>query len=332
MGTPERYMLAGDIGGTKTILGLYRAGSSPRKPLKQTRYTSQNYASLGGIISEFLSDCARPLYRASFGVAGPVLNEHAHITNLPWVIEERELESQIKAPVYLLNDLTATAYAIPHLESEDFAILNPGKRSSHQTLGVVAPGTGLGEAFLVWTGRRYHPLGSEGGHVDFAPSDSLQMELLEYLQEIYGHVSYERVCSGSGLPNIYAFLKDSGKYHEPAWLKTTISQAADPTPVIVNAAIDGKAKICKAVLDLFASILGNEAGNFALKILATGGMYLAGGIPPRILPWLQKSEFMKAFSQKGRFTEMLQAVPVQVILNSETALIGAACYGLTAIP
>jgi glucokinase len=326
----EKYILAGDIGGTKTALALYAQGGSPRHALKKARYASQDYPSLGSIVREFITNSPSSFLHASFGVAGPVLDGRAQTTNLPWVIDARELEEQIKAPVRLLNDLAAIAHATPYLEASDLEILNPGVTVSKGTMGIVAPGTGLGEAFLTWAGTCYHVSSSEGGHASFAPLDALQMELLIYLQARFGHVSWERVCSGSGIPNLYAFLKDSGRYNEPAWLQLALDQSDDPTPVIVQAAVEGRADICSATIDLFASILGSEAGNLALKVFATGGIYLAGGMPGRILPWLRKPGFFQVFTQKGRLAGLLNNVPVYVVTNPETALIGAACHGFEA--
>lgn len=327
MTTRETFLLAGDIGGTKTVLALYPADGHLPAPVKKERFASQSYPSLGDMVTEFLANTPVTIARASFGVAGPVQGDCAQITNLPWVIERAELEGRIQAPVRLLNDLNAIAHAIPFLNPFDLQTLNAGAPSAQGTLGVVAPGTGLGEAFLTWSGNRYHAHPSEGGHADFAPVNVQQMELLKYLQARFGHVSFERVCSGSGIPNLYAFLKESGKYHEPDWLRAELSQAADATPVIVRAGVENRAEICSAALDLFAEILGSEAGNMALKILAAGGIYLAGGMPARILPRLQQPGFLQAFTRKGRFAEMLENIPVHVVTNPEAALFGAACHG-----
>lgn len=324
----ETFLLAGDIGGTKTVLALYPTNGNLPAPVRKERFASQDYPSLGDMVAEFLSGMPVSIARASFGVAGPVQGDNAQITNLPWVIERAELEGRIQAPVRLLNDLNAIAHAIPFLNPSDLQTLNTGAPSVKGTLGVVAPGTGLGEAFLVWSGNRYHAYPSEGGHADFAPVNAMQMELLKYLQGRFGHVSFERVCSGSGVPNLYAFLKESGKYQEPDWLREELSQAEDATPIIVRAGMENRAKLCSATLDLFADILGSEAGNMALKILATGGIYLAGGMPARILPRLQQPSFLQAFTQKGRFAEMLKNVPVHVVTNPEVALFGAACHGM----
>jgi glucokinase len=323
----DKILLAGDIGGTKTVLALYSEDGNPNTPLKKTRFASQNYDSLGAIVAEFFADGKPPLTRASFGVAGPVQDGIARITNLPWVIDTDELSRQIQAPVRLLNDLAAIAHAVPFLSPTDIETINPGFPAPKGTLGLVAPGTGLGEAFLTWADDRYHAYSSEGGHANFSPSNSLQVELLQFLQTRYGHVSFERVCSGNGLPNLYAFLKESGKYPEPEWLREALYHATDPTPILVQAGSENRAEICVATLDLFAEVFGNEAGNMALKILAAGGIYLAGGMPGRILPWLRKPDFIDAFSDKGRFAKMLQSIPVHVVLNPESALFGAACHG-----
>lgn len=323
----QKTFLAGDIGGTKTVLALYTQDGDSPVQIKKKRFASQNYASLGEMITEFLNGESVAVLRASFGVAGLVMNGVAHITNLPWVVDTGKLSTQIHAPVRLLNDLAAIAHAIPFLTASELETLNPGAPISHGVLGVVAPGTGLGEAFLTWSGQRYHVHASEGGHASFSPENTLQVELLQFLQARFGHVSFERVCSGSGIPNLYAFLKETGKYPEPAWLRDTLQPAADPTPLIVQAGAENRAEICAATLDLFAAILANEAGNMALKTLADGGVYLAGGMPGRILPWLRKPEFLQAFIHKGRFSEMLKNVPVYVVLNPETALFGAACHG-----
>jgi glucokinase len=326
----EKMILAGDIGGTKTVLAIYAEDRTRQTPLKKARFASRDYPSLGAIVAEFFADGRPDLARASFGVAGPVQLGVAHITNLPWVVDAVELSKQIQVPVRLLNDLTAIAHAIPFLSPADLETLNPGVPVKKGVLGVIAPGTGLGEAFLTWVGNRYHPHASEGGHSGFSPANELQVELIQFLQSRFGHVSFERVCSGSGLPNLYAFLKESGRYPEPGWLREALALAADSTPVIVQTGMENRSAICVATLDLFADIIGNEAGNLALKVLATGGIYLAGGMPGRILPWLRKPDFIQAFTQKGRFTEMLNNVPVHVVLNPETALIGAANHGFEA--
>jgi glucokinase len=231
-----------------------------------------------------------------------------------------------------MNDLEAKAQAIPLLKKRDLHTLNQGRPVKGGTIALIAPGTGLGEAFLTWDGSRYRTHPSEGGHVGFAPANRLEAELLQYIRDRYqfGHVSYERVCSGLGLPTIYAFLKDRGNVEELDWLAEQLAAAEDRTPVIVNAAL-GKGKTCElcvTTLNIFVSILGAEAGNLALKVLATGGVYVGGGIPPRILQALDNGRFMEAFVQKGRMPGLLARIPVQVILNPRAALLGAAHRGL----
>lgn len=323
-------LLAGDIGGTKTNLAFFAPEDNLKKPLAEATFPSAHYASLEALVQEFQALHQMPIEHASFGVAGPVVAGRATITNLPWVLEEKHLKQALNIPsVSLLNDLTAIAYGVPYLEKADLHILNAGHAVQEGAIAVVAPGTGLGEAFLIWQGQRYYAHMSEGGHADFAPADTLQLELLRYLHMRYKHVSFERVCSGRGLPNIYAFLKEAGHASEPAWLAKQLAQAPDPTPVIVNNALDPThaCEICTQTVELFVSILGAEAGNLALKVLATGGVYLSGGIPPRILPFLSEGRFMQAFLHKGRLSDILIPVPVAVILNPNIALLGAARHG-----
>jgi glucokinase len=320
-------LLAGDIGATKTSLGIYSTEKGPREPIVEGTFPSDRYSSLEVLVGEFLAQSNLAVERAVFGVAGPVMSGQATITNLSWVVDEAQLKKKLDlTSVLLLNDLKALAQGVPLLEPEDLYTLNKGEPTPGGTKAVIAPGTGLGEAFLTWDGSQYRAYASEGGHADFAPTNPL----LHYLQGKWGHVSYERICSGMGLPNIYAYLKESGHAEEPAWLAEQLAAADDPTPIIVNAALDGKTpcELCKAGLTLFVSVLGAEAGNMALKVLATGGVYLGGGIPPRILPALKQEGFVPAFLNKGRLSDFLKNVPVYVVLNPKLALIGAAFYGL----
>ena len=324
-------LLAGDIGGTKTNLGIFSNEQGPRKPHIEATFPSNQYDSLEALVGEFLGQATVDVDRASFGVAGPVVGGRATITNLSWVIDETQLKTTLKLDsVAVLNDLEAIAYGVPLLDPDDLHMLNEGSATPGGTIAVIAPGTGLGEAFLTWDRSRYRAHASEGGHADFAPADSLQIDLLRYLQERWEHVSYERVCSGLGLPNIYAFLKGCGHGEEPEWLASQLATADDPTPVIVNAALNAEVPcdLCTATLSVFVSVLGAEAGNLALKVLATGGVYLGGGIPPRILPALEEGRFMKAFTRKGRLSQLLTGMPVHVILHPKIALLGAAFHGL----
>jgi len=324
-------LLAGDIGGTKTNLALFSAESGPRAPLAEATFPSADYSSLEALVEVFLSGIDETVDRASFGVAGPVVDGRATITNLSWVLSEEQLRSALGlSSVELLNDLTAIAHAVPHLGPEDLHTLNHGRPAAGGTIAVIAPGTGLGEAFLTWDGARYRAFASEGGHADFAPANSIQAKFLQHLLDRLEHVSYEQICSGRGLPNIYTFLKESGFAEEPAWLATELAAANDPTPVIVTAAQvdDSPCQLCVETLNIFLSVLGAEAGNLALKVLATGGVYLGGGIPPPLLSALQGGEFMTAFRDKGRMSGLLAKMPVHVILNPRVALLGAACHGL----
>ena len=324
-------LLAGDIGGTKTNLAIFSPEAGLRAPLAEATFPSTDYPSLEALVREFLAQLDLKPEGASFGVSGPVVAGRVTITNLPWVIDETQLQAALNLSfVHLLNDLEAIAHAVPLLEPADLHTLNEGQPTPSGNIAIIAPGTGLGEAFLTWDGSRYRPHASEGGHTDFAPTNPLEVELLRYLQHRYEHVSYEWVCSGQGLPNIYAFLKDSGYAEEPAWLAGQLAAADDPTPVIVNMALDEEkpCELCAATLNTFVSVLGAEAGNLALKVLATGGVYLGGGIPPRILPALKHERFMEAFRHKGRLSGLLAHMPVHVILNPKVALLGAACHGL----
>jgi glucokinase len=317
--------LAGDIGGTKTVLALYE-GQGVSNPAREETFANHTFDSLPAIIEQFLagsSPTAVP-HTACFGVAGPVRDRQAVLTNLSWHISAPDIEETFGWPVRLLNDLEAIAYAVPHLTGDDLLTLNEAKRDPTGPIAVIAPGTGLGEAFLTWNGRSYQPTASEGGHVSFGPTTPLQIEMLAYLQPRLGHISYERVCSGVGIPNIYAFLRDSGHYEEPAWLRQELDEAGDRTPVIVNTALAQKAPICAAVLNLFVEILGSEAGNLALQIMAGGGVYVGGGIPPRILSHLQNGRFMRHFIDKPPHSELLRETAVHVIRNPKVALYGAA--------
>ncbi len=324
-------LLAGDIGGTKTNLAIFPLDGEPRVPLVEATFPSGQYKSLEALVAEFLSRNNVTIERASFGVAGPVVAGQAKVTNLPWSMDEQRLQEALHIPkVRLLNDLDAMAHGVPFLQPEDLYTLNTGKAVPDGTLAVIAPGTGLGEAFLTWEGDHYHAHASEGGHTDFAPTNSSEMELLRYLLGRFDHVSYEHVGSGIGLPNIYAYFKEIVSLAEPAWLTAQLATTSDPTPIIIAAALDKTrdSELCSATLRTFVSILGAEAGNLALKVLANGGVYIGGGIPPRILPHFMDETFLHAFQAKGRFTQMLANIPVHIVTNPKLALLGAARHGL----
>ncbi len=327
-------VLVGDIGGTKTALAIVDSNMGPHHLINEKYFPSAQYASIDVIISEYLSSISLKIDSICLVVAGPVIAGQAKITNLPWVMDEENLREKFKVGrVKILNDLEGMAYAIPILKEEDSISLYVGSPVEGGAIAVIAPGTGLGESFLTKHGKDYHAHPSEGGHASFSPIDPLQIELLEFLKQKKNltHVSVERVCSGSlGIPNLYTFLKETGKYPEPEWLNQRLANCEDMAPIIFSAAQDpnNPSEICVATLELFCSILAVEAGNLALKILSTGGIYLGGGIPPRILALLKKEIFTKTLLDKGRFTEVLANMPIKVIMNTKAPLMGGGAYGL----
>ena len=324
-------ILAGDIGGTKLHFGLFSRQRGLCRPIAEAVYPSADHGSLESAARRFLGETGRRATGAVLAVAGPVLNGRSQITNLPWMIDEARLRKTLKVgTATLVNDVEAVALSLPFLRKQDLVCLREGITARRGVRAVIAVGTGLGEATLCWDGRQYRALPSEGGHADFAPATPLQDELLAFLRDRHGHVSYERVCSGIGIAALYGFLKDSGQAREPAWLARRLSRADDPVPVIVEKALDPEnpCDICVRTLDLFASILGAEAGNMALKTLATGGVFLGGGIPPRVLPFLKKDLFAESFLRKGRMRDLVGRIPVYVITNPRAALLGAAAQGL----
>jgi glucokinase len=322
-------LLAGDIGGTRSRLALIDPEVGAHDPLMEKEYKSAVFDGLEGVIDAFCTEVDESFERASFGVAGPVVKGSAKVTNLPWVMDEDALSEASGIPkVTLLNDLEATAYGVLELHDDETYTLNEGSPSPEAAIAVIAPGTGLGEAFLTWNGQRYDAHPSEGGHADFGPMNQQQIELLTYLWADYDHVSYEWVCSGIGIPNVYAFLRDSGFAEEPPAFAEQLAAAEDKTPLIAERATGEDAlPLCTETMNLFAAILGAEAANLALKVLSTNGLYLGGGIPPRILPLLEE-QFMAHFLQKGRFNNLLEEIPVHVVLNPKTALIGAASHAI----
>jgi len=323
-------ILAGDIGGTKTVLALFSIDKGVAEgTTHEILYESGKYDSLEAIIKEFLAEtCASPSV-ACFGVAGPVNKQESQITNLPWRISGENIARTFNiAKVTLINDLESIATAVPHLGEEDLYTLNEGVVEPQGNIAVVAPGTGLGTAFLVWTGKGYKALASEGGHTSFAPGNMPEIELLKYLKRRYRHVSFERICSGSHLPNIYDFFLHNRSYLEPDWLKRELADADDRTPIIVQTALEHKADICEATLDMFVHILGSVISNMAITILPRGGIYLGGGIPPRILERLKRPDFLSSIANKGRFFDLCSRMPVHVILTPKAALYGVTFSGL----
>ncbi|HEY1268173.1 MAG TPA: glucokinase [Candidatus Binatia bacterium] len=320
-------ILAGDIGGTKTRIALFTLETGKLVQRAKKIFPSKDYPSLEAVLTDFTAAYPAALTAACFGVAGPVIDDTVKTPNLPWFVDGRTLARQLGVDsVALLNDLEATGYGAGTLNSSEFSVLNVGSCDPRANMGLIAAGTGLGEAILYPAAGAYRVLASEGGHADYAPHTPQHIELLSYLAARFGHVSYERVVSGPGIFNIYNFLKDSGSYEVPAWLPDRLAKQ-DPTAVISLAALAGEAEICVQALDIFASSYGAEAGNLALRAKALGGVCVGGGIAPKILKKLLDGTFMKAFVGKGRYAELLARIPVQVILNEETALRGAAYYG-----
>ncbi len=319
-------ILAGDVGGTKTEVALLTPRRGKLAIVAQRRVASADYPSLEAILREFVAAQRAKVTAACFGVAGPVVNGRCQATNLPWVIDASTLQQRLKIKrVTLLNDLAAMAYGVLTLPPKSLAVLNAGKPQPRGTIGIIAAGTGLGESALVWDGRAYRAVASEGGHCDFAPCTELEDELLRYLRHRHGHVSYERIVSGPGKVAVYEFLREKRIAPEPEWLAKRLA-AGDPSPVISEVALEGGAELCVKALELFISIYGAEAGNLALKVLATGGVYIGGGIAPTIVPMLKNGVFMRAFVDKGRLGKLLASVPVRVVLEPKAGLLGAAAY------
>lgn len=321
-------ILAGDIGGTKTRLALFEEKGSELRVHAEEVYRSRDHASLEEIIERFRAEHREAdVEAACFGVAGPVIEGRARTTNLPWELEEESLARASGAPhAKLLNDLEAAAYGMLVLTPEERFVLHPGAgRRRSGNIAVIAAGTGLGEAMLIWDGRRHLPVATEGGHADFAPRNELEIELLRFLQKELGRVSAERVVSGPGLHGIYRFLRSRSRTPEPEWLSQRL-RADDPSAAISQVALEGKDPVCGEALDLFATLYGAEAGNMALRCLAVGGVFVGGGIAPKILPALRRGSFVEAFRDKGRFAELLDGIEVTVALNPRAPLLGAAHY------
>lgn len=319
-------ILAGDIGGTWTRLAFFEAQGGRLVTVAGKAYRSRDYESLAQVVRQFEADYSCAVRHAAFGVAGPVRGGRAKTTNLPWLVDCTHLAHELKLQnVELINDLEANAWGVAVLTPADFTVLNPGSADATGNAAVIAAGTGLGEAGLYWDGERHRTFASEGGHADFAPRNELEIDLLRYLLTRYRRVSYERVLSGPGLHNIYSFLRDTGRGAESRQIAEAMHDQ-DPAAVISQAALTGKSELCVQALELFVAIYGAAAGNLVLKLMASAGVYLGGGIAPRITEKLTDPTFMAAFTDKGRMRDLLQAVPVRVIMNDQTALLGAARY------
>jgi glucokinase len=324
----KSMILAGDIGGTNSRLAAFETEGNKLQCAVEKIYPSRQHSGLAEIIADFIRTEGIPARSACFGVAGPVRSGRSRISNLPWVIDSRELATQLKLrSVGLINDLEAFAYGIDALESKDFVTLCEGTGNGDGNTAVISAGSGLGEAGLYWDGFRHHPFACEGGHTDFAPKTEVELELLQYLMKRYDHVSFERILSGPGVQNVYEFLRDTGKEEEPAWLKDQLASVRDIPATISELAMTQKVPICDRTLSIFVSVFGSEAGNCALKFLSMGGIYIAG-IAAKIVSKMQEPIFMDAFLNKGRMKSLLQEMPVKIVLNDDSGLLGAARFAL----
>ncbi|MBS0649642.1 MAG: glucokinase [Verrucomicrobia bacterium] len=318
-------IIAGDVGGTNVRLAFFDKGKK-RDPLFLEKYRSADFSDFSSLLRKFIETLnGKQVEAACFGVAGPVQNGRCQATNLPWVIDASELSKELgNKKVWLINDLEANAWGVTVLNAEELLVLNGGEKLQGNG-ALISAGTGLGEAGLYWNGKAHVPFACEGGHTDFAPTDEEQVDLWRYLKGKFEHVSYERVLSGSGIFQIYQFLIDTKKEKQSASLAGVENQK-EPQRIITEMALKKECPACVRTIDLFCSIYGSEAGNLALKMLSTHSMYIGGGIAPKISGILKNGRFMKAFTAKGRFLNMLSKIPVQVILNDQTALLGAAQY------
>jgi glucokinase len=322
-------VLAGDIGGTKTRLGIFEVDGAGLRLEEERSYPSRDYPGLGEIVVDFVGSDGGDCGAACFGIAGPVTGRRMRLTNLPWTVDADELESRSGIPaVVLLNDLEATAWGVSILNESQIVVLNAGNTGAAGNGAVIAAGTGLGEGGIYWDGSAARPFACEGGHASFSPTDELGDRLLGFLRRIHGQVSWERVLSGPGLANLFRFMVAEGGETAPEWFLEA-DRAGDPVPAVSEAALEGRCEVSVRTLGLFARLYGEEAGNLALKVMATGGVWIGGGIAPRILPFLQKGAFMGGFLAKGRMRPLLESMPVKVILDDRTALLGAARFAAT---
>jgi glucokinase len=319
-------ILAGDVGGTKVDLALYDFTNGKLQRHRDKVFPARDYSGLEVIVKEFLG--ADKVTAACFGVPGPVRNGRLRLTNLPWTLDSRELAAGLGIDhVFLINDLEANGYGVAEVAENQILTLSEGDPSQTGNRALIAAGTGLGECILIWNGHHHTPYPSEGGHVDYAPRNEDEIDLLRFLKQKYnGRVSFERVISGMGLTNIYEFLREVRGVDEPNWLAERLAAAPDPNSVITELALAAKSEICEKALDMFVSAYGAESGNLALKVLSVGGLYVGGGIAPRIVEKLKDGTFMKAFTDKGRLSQLLINMPVRIILDTRAAQLGAAAY------
>lgn len=321
----EPIILAGDVGGTKTNIGWFALRAGRLETVREERYSTQEASGLGEIIDDFQQDGPQPA-AACFGVCGPVDGEGvAHMTNVPWKASQAEVEERTGVRAELVNDLVAMAYGVLALDEDSFEVLNPGRADVRGNRAVIAAGTGLGEAILFRDSGGWIPIPSEGGHADYSPTSEIEIELLKHLMRIYGRISSERVLSGPGIVNIFNFLRDKKSHVPPHWLTAELERR-DPAAVVTEAALAGKSQMCELALDLFVRAYGAEAGDLALIALATGGVYLGGGIAPRILKLLKGEAFLGSFFNKGRLSRMMSEIPVKVLMEPRAPVFGAAYH------
>lgn len=326
------YFLAGDLGGTKTLLAMYAATEHGYTLIREQRFANNNYDDFTGVVADFLHDSPEHPEIAVFGVAGPVTEGRVRMTNLGWLIGQDALRQQFQlAEVLLLNDLVAVAQAVSILGPEDLLVVNAGTPVPQGSMAVLAPGTGLGEAYLCWNGTDYTAFPSEGGHADFAPTSEMEQGLLSFLRAEHGHVSYELICSGKGIPNIYRYLTEGAGMKVPAQLQEALVATTDITPVLVGQAQEKEGEIARLTLEIFFSVLAAEAGNMAIKFLSTGGLYLGGGMLPKLRQAFDPKRFMERFTDKGRMAGILSAIPVRMITTDRAALNGAALAAFRAL-
>jgi glucokinase len=322
-------ILAGDIGGTNVRLAAFELEGRRLQCVVERIYKAAEHKNVCEVVKTFISTEGIVVDRACFGAAGPVRHGRVTFSNLDWVIDCRDLATLLRLKaVGLINDLEAYAYGVNTLESKDFVTLQEGAEDATGNTAVISAGTGLGQAGLYWDGFRHHPFPCEGGHTDFAPRNDVEQELLRYLLKKYEHVSYERILSGPGIRNVYEFLRDTKREEEPASLAEQIKEARDVPALISKLAQEAKSPICERTMELFVSVYGAETGNCALKFMSVGGMYIGGSIAAKILPLMQRPEFMKAFLAKGRMEKLLREMPVKIVLNDDAGILGAAHYTL----
>lgn len=327
----SEYYLVGDVGGTKTDLAFYSDHDNIRKIDVKQSFQTADYKSLGNLISNFLEETGLPVKSCFLAIAGPLVNDRVTLSssNLPWEVDRMQLMQDLDIPeLFLINDLEALAHAVPLLSENEIYTINQGIHKKNETIAIIAPGTGLGEAFLIWDGQKYQPCISEGSHANFGPRSEIEMDLLRYAKKSNDHVSYEMICSGLGIPLIYDFLIETSEFKESSWVIDLFERTTDRTRTIINAGInsDKKCEICEETIKIFVSVLGAETGNLMLKTMAVGGIYLGGGIPPIMLNMLESEAFTKAFEDKGIMTEIMRDVPIHVITTSEATLMGTFNY------